>query len=404
MKTKQTIIAASVALMLSASYGASAAQKPVEYHEGQWDSVMSYSKTSIAKDSSAEWGPWADFVQPAAGAPSVAFLPQGVVEAYRPLPQVNVPVKLDDFCKSGEWCGYAAYIDSTYSYQGYGGEGYGGSYTEVGHNPGRIALKLSPEGEGGGTAAYRIQGLPGEPTPLQGESGTLPASFYGTPGNFYASQSDSNRYAWIDGGEGGGYYDTNYITHGNFSVREYMSGGDGGESSTIGSYVAGIVTSKTDIAALQAGNVQATYSGYTVYPHSGHNHFPESPVQIAVNFGNSTWSGSWNNGVDGYVHTHSADAAGTVHLYGQVGFTAAGNIQGANIVSTTVGTNDRNATVTGKVQGSFFGANASALAGVSDITKSNPDYKGEGSNAYTKARNVDLFITQRVKTVTSVPK
>jgi len=271
------------------------------------------------------------------------------------------------------------------------------NYSSVGHNPGRIALTLAPDSE---IARYRLTGLSGEPTPVRSESGDLPANFYGPIGVFdaYNSSSNSNTYALIDGGEGHpSYYDASYVTHGDFynSVYNYTSG-DGAES--FGSYIAGIVTPLDGIdgidgiAALQAGKVEAVYQGWTVYPHSSHNHFPESPVVINVNFGTATWNGTWNNGVDGNTHPHGADSNGTVHLYGQVGFTAQGTISGANIQSTSVGTLDPGATIVkGQVQGSFFGPQAAAVGGVSDITKTNP------AKGYENARNVDLFIANKVK-------
>lgn len=390
MKTRKTIIAASIAALFLVPLTVSAKAK-WEYHENQWNEVVSYGNVSLAEDSAQQWGPWSEFVQPAAGGPSVVFLPQ-VAELYRPLPGVTpTPVPTPtDVCGAGAWCGYAAYMNDSYNYgNGYGngyGDGYGGGYySNTGHHPGYIALNLSGPASGEGTASYRITGFPLELAPLQGESGGLTSSFYGPIGSFYASNSAGT---WIDGGEGHPeYYNAAYVTHGDFA--KYISG-DGGESATYGSYIAGIVTSAADIAALLAGRVQATYSGFTVYPHSGHNHFPTSPVVINVDFGNATWKGTWNSGVDGYTHTHGADSAGVVHVYGQVGFTAQGTISGANIQSTSVGTLDKGATVTGQVKGSFFGPQAAAVGGVSDITKTNP------SAEYSKARNVDLFIANKV--------
>jgi len=384
MKTKiqKTIIATSIAALFMAPIAAFAKEKDKwEYHEDKWGQVKSYGDVPLSRDSAGEWGPWSEFVQPAAGGPSVGLLPQVGGERYRTLPAVN---QNQPNPQASDVRGYAAYINDSYSY----GEGY--SYSNTGHHPGRIALSLfAPEsGQGEGAASFQITGFPGELAPLQGDSGILPSNFDGPVGVFSANGSTGNRSAWIDGGEGHpDYYDASYVTHGDF--YNYLSG-DGGESSTYGSYVDGIVTPQTDIATLQAGNVQARYEGYTVYPHSGHNHFPESEVVINVNFGNATWDGTWNGGMDGSVHTHGADSAGIDHLYGQVGFTAQGTISGANIQSINVDTFDEGATVSGQVQGSFYGPQAAAVGGVSDITKTNP------SAGYENARNVDLFIANKV--------
>ena len=119
MKTKQTILASSIALMMCASYGASAAQKQIEYHEDQWGNVLAYGNTPIAGDSLAEWGPWADFVQPAAGAPSVGFLPLGAGEVYRPLPVPVIPPVVPPVIPpvaTDEAVGYAVFQNNNYNY------------------------------------------------------------------------------------------------------------------------------------------------------------------------------------------------------------------------------------------------------------------------------------------------
>ena len=81
-------------------------------------------------------------------------------------------------------------------------------------------------------------------------------------------------------------------------------------------------------------------------------------VNVAVNFGSSSWSGQWVGGSG-------------------IAFNAGGSISGANIqgASTTAG-------VTGTVNGSFFGPAANALAGRTDMT--------EGVH-----QTADLFVTTK---------
>ena len=87
MKTQNTLIAASVAFAFAASHGAWAKDKNWEFHEEKWGQVISYGKVPIADDSASQWGPWSEFVEPAAG-PAVPFLAATEGEPYRPVPTV----------------------------------------------------------------------------------------------------------------------------------------------------------------------------------------------------------------------------------------------------------------------------------------------------------------------------
>ncbi len=411
MKTRKTIIAASIAAMLVVPLTVSAKAK-WEYHEGQWNEVISYGNVSLAEDSAQQWGPWSEFVQPAAGGPSVVFLPQ-VAELYRPLPKTDptptpTPTPVDDFCKSGEWCGYAVFRNESSSWSNSdqeGGEGGRHEYTYTRPHPARIAFALNPDdpsitagnGTGPGSAAWRIASLSGL-TPLFGESGLMPAQFGGTwwwSGSsdeglhtFYASRytsSDSGyEQAWAYGVPHD-YYWWYYLPTNNEevavgwfgrSVSNYMSGGDGyrsggdgSESGVYGYYVAGITTPQAYLDAQRIGNVIATYSGSSM-DMSG----CASSVNMTVDFGKATWSGSWNNGTNGYTYTQTA-SDGTQYLQGNVGFNASGTISGANIQSTSVSALDTKA-VSGSVQGTFFGQQAGSVGGVHDIVKDNLPHTG----------------------------
>ncbi len=406
MKTRKTIIAASIAALLVVPMTVSAKSK-WEYHESQWNEVMSYGSVSLAEDSAQQWGPWSEFVQPAAGGPSVVFLPQ-VAELYRPIPKTDptpTPTPVDDFCKSGEWCGYAVFQNQSSSWDNQeGGEGRQSSYTYTSTrpHPARFALALNPDdpsitagsGTGSGAAAWRMASLNGV-TPLFGESGLMSADFGGTwwwgdstdegLHTFYADRStssnDTYERSWAYGIPHD-YYWWYYLPTNNDEVavgwfgREvynYMSGGDGyggdgSESAVYGYYVAGITTPQAYLDTQRAGNVIASYAGNSM-DWSGYT----SPVNMTVNFGNATWSGSWNNGANGYTYTHTA-GDGTQHLYGQVGFNASGTISGANIQSTSVSAAD--GAVSGSVQGTFFGQTAGSVGGVHDIVKDNLPHAG----------------------------
>jgi len=142
------------------------------------------------------------------------------------------------------------------------------------------------------------------------------------------------------------------------------------------SFIYGESTGTADLNALNAGNVQANYTGAMI---SG-----RTPVSIAVDFGAATWSGSWNGGADsGFIRTSlSSDNVNVTS--GQVGFNASGTISGANIVSTSILATDASA-ISGTVNGSFFGGQAGVLAGAVDVTKT--------TEAYTDGTHRDLFVT-----------
>ena len=105
MKTKQTVIAVCITALFAS--GAVMAKEKWEYNEDKWDDTRSYGRVTIDKDSVSAWGPWEDFVEPAAGAPSVAFAGAGAGDPYRPITPIP-PIPIPAGCGDGEWCGYMA--------------------------------------------------------------------------------------------------------------------------------------------------------------------------------------------------------------------------------------------------------------------------------------------------------
>lgn len=440
MKTRMTMIAAAVAMMFMGTHGVLAAQ---QMHEDEWDKVNLYGSTSIAQDSMDDWGPWKEFIQPAAGpaaGPGVTLLGALGSELYRPLPN---PTPLgEEGCAAGAWCGYVVYRSYLYTYDYDDGES---SSTHNRPQAGLLTLVPSPEdpgmvtvdgGEGYGTMSFQITPMAGSdpllviPAIQEAMGWTvsgLPvefgmdttwvatrdglANFYGSDGGEYSTTMDGdyvegswgtamgghNR-IWARGkGEGDGYDVTPYMTMGGYmyvGVWGYINGNDGGESYYYGDYfsaqdgaegyVAGIPTPLADMAALQAGNVTASYAGLT----SGYkNTSYQSPVALTVNFGNGTWSGSWNNGADGNMY-QTTDSAGRAYLVGQVGLNASGTVSGANFQSTSVSATD--GVVSGSVQGGFYGPQAVGMGGIVNVTKS-------ATEGYSNATYVDVFAGQKVE-------
>lgn len=452
MKTRRTLIAMCIAALFA--NGAAMAKEKWEYNEDKWDDTRSYGRVTIDKDSVSAWGPWEDFVEPAAGAPSIGFLGAAVGDPYRPLP---TPVPVIEGCAAGAWCGYVAYRSYVNDY--YNSEGYGGYYRNR-PQAGLIELRLSPDdpsaitvlnGSGLGVISGKITPLEGsdpllvipELSRVRGGDLSLPVEF--GSGTSWVSNRDglANFYGYeygdinapivingrtIDGGESGwsasigGHsriwarsgsdpeYDTTpYMTMGGnlyVSVWGYVSGGSGNDSyyynyvnASDGAegYVAGILTPLSDMASLNAGRVTAEYAGYT----SGYRSTSyQSPVAVSVNFGNATWSGTWNNGSDGNMWS-STDSSGRPYLVGQVGVIASGTISGANFQSNSVSANDGQ--VTGSVQGNFYGPQAAGLGGIVNITKTAAVPVNEvvartvSIPSYSNATYVDVFAAQKVQ-------
>jgi len=135
-------------------------------------------------------------------------------------------------------------------------------------------------------------------------------------------------------------------------------------------FFTGIVTSADYMDSL-VGKVTANYQGFTL----GSN----ASVDMKVNFGNSSWSGSINGGRN---------------ANGKVGFNAAGDIIGSNITSNSVSAIDGR--VKGSLSGSFFGSEAGILAGGYDISK-----QVKGAREVVNER--DLFVTADPTKVTGLP-
>lgn len=407
MKTQNTVIALSLAFAFAASHGAWAAQKDWEYHEDNWGQVISYGKTPISNDSSSEWGPWSEFIEPAAG-PVVPFLAETEGDKYRPYynpltpppsvtpgtPPVEPPFPpAVDTCPPGVACGYAIYKNFS-SGGGQGGYGYDNSCGQYGRcgDPGSgnnggyngyypaTFTANATFGDPGPWGPWGMFGQKGsldgnfglaklngsDPNPLFTASGDLSGHYYlpnsswswlfGPPsGN--ASRNDSSGGANIDGKLTSAA--DSQTANGAFKIYAYMNGkgwsecwsgcGQSSEGVT-GYYIAGYPTAAAYMDTLRAGNVNAQYTGKEILGGGG--------VLIDVQFGPATWNGTWSG----------------------PGFTAAGTVTNANIQSTSVGGN----AASGQVQGTFYGSQAQGLAGVSDVNLNNG------------TRHVDLFATQKV--------
>jgi len=429
MKTRQTIIAAAVAALLVSS---TAFAK--ELHEDKWNHVKSYGNVLLTDDSVENWGPWSDFVEPAAGAPSPVQMPGSSGSD----PYKNIPDVLTQGCAAGDWCGYAIFRDKSKE----SGGDYPSVYAREGikhrtpMNAGLFSLSFVADpsitagsGQGEGTVFWRLTSLDTLVAPNFTDSGTpIPVYFggrrddglhhfrtvepeyeafmlSGTSDTSSASGfSHSKRSYEAERGLGGRgpfemavsarYYDADNgwtkndeVAVGKFmrQVETYTSGEevryyDGGSyssTSTDGYYVVGIATPQSYLASQRAGDVTAFYRG------GSFNGTSQGCVEIKVQFGTGTWNGSW-----------SPMGKGTF------GFDASGTISGSKINSDSITSRQGIATASSYVQGTFFGQTAGSIGGVSSVTLTT----NNEARSLMPATQTALFLVNKGVSYNNTPK
>lgn len=90
MKTKRMVVAVCVASLFASS--AAIAREKWDFNEAAWEKSQSYGQVSVAQDSVGQWGPWEQFVEPAAGGPAgVQYAGPGARDLY--LPILSIPAE-----------------------------------------------------------------------------------------------------------------------------------------------------------------------------------------------------------------------------------------------------------------------------------------------------------------------
>lgn len=335
----------------------------------QLRSVTLYANVSIQEDSTSSWGPWAEFEPTAAGNNPPVAAPRVSTDPYRPLAQITQPGTTPPIdpvaaCAGGSICGFGIFR--------------GGDLNDPDQskplpdfNAFRLNGTVGSQGETG--SALLPQTIQLEATVLSSTDASfrLPASgdlnltagygrFLGeTPGGFHYANNNLPTNAYQIGADpqrAGSFYSPEQIEAINFKLVTYVQG----SSSMQGSW--GVIGYTTTDASM------ATIRGVTNAEYNGTDHYGTN-VNVKVNFNAGSWTGSWNGGGDSNVVSTRATTSGGTMLTGGVGFTAGGTVVGSTFTSNTVGTTDPRATVTGTVQGAFFGPAAAAAGGVVDITK-----------------------------------
>ncbi|MBI5926828.1 MAG: hypothetical protein HY836_14655 [Aquabacterium sp.] len=327
-----------------------------------------YGDVSIAEDTSSSWGPWSNFEPPAAG-PATSTNQSIVrsVELYRPLAQPVVPPveSIGLGCAGGSLCGFGVFS---------GNDSMNNSYTSVPPHAWVATGSITPAEQGllPTSITLNMKALSEGASLLIPDSGPLTLGTDDYYDAVYSAPSSK-----VSGYEVYGHADA-YLNDmaeqtlvAGVNISQYVRGESSGESESYsyqgryGSGVLGFTTSDADMSALRANNATASYTGGTLDSGMG-------SVHVDVQFGAATWQATFNGGQDGKVGSYTPYGSTTPVLYGNVGFTAAGTISGVNLQSTSVGTNDVGASVSGYVRGAFFGPQAAAIGGVVDITKTMP--------------------------------
>lgn len=461
MSNRKTIIATSIIAILTSG---SVIAKNDSLNEDKWGQTRSYGQVFVSDDSVDSWGPWGDFVEPAAGGPiinAISMLGAGSSDSYRNIPALLNPVVANTGCAAGTWCGYA--ISKTTTNNGYPSafmfnEGYPSKNKNL-YDAGLFELTPNRDGNSSeGTVSWRLTSLGGIESANSG--GPLNATFGGgtkspEEGKTVKVWVQTGKWPWIGrfenryvvtSPEGAKWDNTDESTHhftassetkGDYAsatgfsqnskateasdaisatkmwtwfgliptygprtpftdavlsadeqvavgefFREVLAYTSNGQDETLrrpnysstvteGYYVAGVATPQAYLDSQRAGNVSATYRG------GSFDGSRQGYVTVNVDFGQAKWNGSWYGGTDSQA----------------MNFNASGNINGANLASTSVSAtpllNNNNVSYSGSVNGTFYGQQAGSIGGVSNVSKAVNNQIVQTQNAVFLVNKVD---------------
>lgn len=352
--------------------------------QADYAKVVLYSNVTIAQDSASQWGIWEELEPPAAGPQTPLPLIAGTSEPYRPLgsvtPTTPVTPPTVATCVSGAMCGFGVMtsIVSPIDFE---------QAQEVSKAPLlRTGFQMVPivTQANADTNQWLPQAVlmnidnvrndvPGSPTfanlgPLElqpTEMGGYHRFESDQPGAYDVAEiaTDTSNPGTGDAG----------MFLGDIVIARYVSGSNpeqiSGTQQQNNIYgVWGVTTSAQDMSNLRASNAQASYSGFTF----GADGASTGSVKMSVNFGTSSFTADFNGGlnvqnplVGGQVQT---TANGTVQVAGALAFRASGAINGSLFSANSLQIAAPGSSITGKVEGAFFGSNAAVAAGVVDVS------------------------------------
>ncbi len=409
-----TLLATAVATACSLSAHASGPT------QADYAKVVLYSNVTIAQDSASQWGIWEE-LEPTAAGPQVPLPlpPQRVAatEPYRPLgtvtpitpttpvaPQPSVPL-----CVSGAMCGFGVItsrlqietMEEVASAAAISAEAplesMGFQLLATITQPNEDANRWQPQ-----ALLVNLQGVRSDVTAPTGFVDLGPLEQERSPMGFVhrheSLTDDSYTVVQIETDTSDPGVDAvGRIQGGDIKISRYVSGVNNAPG-TINSQISsvygiwGITTSVQEMDALRMSNAQATYSGKTFNADGAST----GGVFMSVNFGSSTFTADFNGGVNVQNPlangTLQATAAGTTQVNGALSFRASGAISGSLFSANNLQIAGANNSITGKVEGAFFGSNAAVAAGVADVTAK---IQNSANEAAITARYATPFVATR---------
>lgn len=386
--------------------------------QADYAKVVLYSNVTIAQDSASQWGIWEE-LEPTAAGPQTP-LPQlpGAIDPYRPLGNVTpttlitpttpvIPQPSVPLCISGAMCGYG--VITSFNWTERDGmeqpqevsldaplERMGFQLLATITQPNEDANRWQPQ-----ALLINLQGVRTDVTAPTGFTNLGPLEqsqiSMGFLHRYNDAQEGSYTYVQIETDTSDPGVDAvGRMQGGDILISRYVSGVDGPgrvENQRHEVYgVWGITTSVAEMNELRMSNAQATYSGKT-FDAAG---TPTGAVAMSVNFGSSTFTAAFNGGLDvqnplanGSLQT---TAAGTTQVNGALSFQASGTISGSLFSANNLQIAGANNSITGKVEGAFFGSNAAVAAGVADVTAK---IQNSPNEAAISARYVTPFVATK---------
>ncbi|MCK5092391.1 MAG: hypothetical protein KAR30_07655, partial [Gammaproteobacteria bacterium] len=127
-------------------------------NKDKYKDVMVYGNVTLEQDSMKEWGPWEQFIQPAAGAP---VPPPVAAITPDPIPEIREPIipeeEVASACEPGAPCGYASYRHyGGQEYEYGGGEGGAWDYTSGEGAPAKIDITVDTTDEDPGIDNFQV--------------------------------------------------------------------------------------------------------------------------------------------------------------------------------------------------------------------------------------------------------
>lgn len=360
--------------------------------QADYAKVVLYSNVTIAEDSASQWGIWEELEPTAAGPQAPLPLLAGTVEPYRPVGNVTVTTPAaTSGCASGSLCGFGVITFQSFTYNPNQLDA-----ADVNIEPGieltplNIGFRLTPnavtptktftEGDPAptnwlpaamtiSTEGIRQDGVEQAPKFTAEEIGVMNFS---SP-NQHSTVRSEDATASASMGTDTSVVDAD-ATSGMFTGGQIVSYINGGTTMRIANMHGfwGVTTSAADMNALRLANAQANYSGFTF----GADGAPTGVVNMNFKLAAGTFTGDFGAPLGGSLNvtnplqgtvTQTQSGVSQVNS-GYLIFQVSGKVNGSQFISDTVSIAGNGNSITGKVEGALFGAQAKVAAGTVDVT------------------------------------